>query len=175
MSPGKTLLAQSCVIQDADTIVKKPDGRSHCQIVTVWQEGADALIEQYKALVSTLPKAANLEVMVVTKKELMRKFRVKEEAVETTFQINAICKNASRMLPETVVYIYIDECWVTVPKRFSPHMTDVRYKVISYIFFKLSFLRQTPMRWSGTSLSSRGASSTPGPSWTPGECSCPWQ
>ena len=131
LSPGKTLLAQSCVIQDADTIVKKPDGRSHCQIVTVWQEGADALIEQYKDLVSTLPKAANLEVMVVTKKELMRKFRVKEEAVETTFQINAICKNASRMLPETVVYIYIDECWVTVPKKFSPHLTDVRYKVIS--------------------------------------------
>ena len=131
MSPGKTLLAQSCVIQDADTIVKKPDGRSHCQIVAIWQEGADALIEQYKDLVSTLPKAANLEVMVVTKKELMRKFRVKEEAVETTFQINAICKNASRMLPETVVYIYIDECWVTVPKRFSPHLTDVRYKVIS--------------------------------------------
>ena len=70
-------------------------------MVTAWQEGADALIEQYK------------------------------EAVETTFQINAICKNVSQMLPETVVHIYIDECWVTVPKRFSPHMTDVRYKVIS--------------------------------------------
>ena len=87
----------------------------------------DALIEQYKALVSTLPKVANLEVMVVTKKELMRKFRVKEEAVETTFQINAICKNVSQMLPETVVHVYIDECWVTVPKRFSPHLTCLLY------------------------------------------------
>ena len=105
LSSGKTLLAQACVVQDAETIVKKPDGRSHCQIVTVWQEGADALIEQYKALVSTIPKAANLEVMVVTKIELMKKLRVKEEEVETTFQINAICKNASQMLPETVVYI----------------------------------------------------------------------
>ena len=57
MSPGKTLLAQACVVQDAESIVKKPDGRSHLQIVAVWQEGADALIEQYKALVSTIPKA----------------------------------------------------------------------------------------------------------------------
>ena len=127
MSPGKTLLAQACVVQDAETIVKKPDGRSHLQIVSVWQEGAYALIEQYKDLVSTIPKATNLEVMVVTKKELMRKFRVKEESVETTFQINAICKNASQMLPDTVVHIYIDECWVTVPKKFSPHVTAVSY------------------------------------------------
>ena len=40
-------------------------------------------------------------------------------------KVYAICTNVSRLVQEKVVYIYIDECWVTVPKRFSPHLTAV--------------------------------------------------
>ena len=124
------MLAQASVARDTKAIVKKPNERLYCQILCIWQDNAYALIEQYKDLASTLPKASHLEVMVVTKKELMRTFRVKEETGETTFQINAICRNVSQMLPEKFVYIYIDVCWVTVPKKFSPHVTEVSYKAI---------------------------------------------
>ena len=116
---------QTSIIRDAEDIVSDPDSGPHIQVICIWQEGADALIGQYKDLANTLPNNTNLEVMVLTKKELMKKFKVKEEAVETTYQINAICTNVSRLVQEKVVYIYIDECWVTVPKRFSPHLTAV--------------------------------------------------
>ena len=121
------MLKQASIRQDAETIVKKPDGRSHLQVVCVWQEGADALIEQYKDLARNLPKADNLEVMVVTKKEVMKKFRVNEEVIDmsTTYQINSICKNISMVVKDKTVNFYIDECWVTVPKKFSPHLTEV--------------------------------------------------
>ena len=127
--PGKTLLKQASIRQDAETIVKKPDGRSHLQVVCVWQEGADALIEQYKQLVSQLPTADHLEVMVVSKKELMKKFKTTERAIEsTTDQINGVCKNISKLMLGKVVHLYIDECWITVPKKFSAHLTAVSFK-----------------------------------------------
>ena len=85
---------QSSINRDAEDIVSDPDSGLHSFNLCVWQEGAYALLEQYKDLASRLPKSNNLEVSVLTKKELMKKFRVKEEAIETTFQINAICENA---------------------------------------------------------------------------------
>ena len=94
---------QSCIFRDAKAIVADPDSGPHSQIVCIWQEGADALIDQYKDMVSQLPKAGNLEVKVMTKKEIMKKFKVKEEAVETTYQINAICKNASLLVPDKIM------------------------------------------------------------------------
>ena len=126
---GKTLLMQTSIVRDAEDIVSDPDSVPHIQVICVWQEGADALIEQYTDLARSLPNNNNLEVMVVTKKELMKKFKVKEEAVETTYQINAICTNVSRLVQEKVVHMYIDECWVTVPKKFSPHLTTVSIEV----------------------------------------------
>ena len=68
---------QSCIFRDAKAIVSDPDSSHHCQIICIWQEGADALIDQYKDMVSQLPKAGNLEVKVMTKKEVMKKFKVK--------------------------------------------------------------------------------------------------
>ena len=53
-SSGKTLLKQASIVQDAEKAVSDPDSGPHCQIVCVWQEGANALIQQYKDLVSTL-------------------------------------------------------------------------------------------------------------------------
>ena len=133
---GKTLLEQSCIIRDAEAIVSDPDSGPHSQIICIWQDGADALIDQYKDLVSQLPKAENLEVKVMTKKEVMKKFKVKEETVETTYQINAICRNASMLVPDKILHIYIDECWVTVPKKFSPHLTAVNpNEVVGHIPF----------------------------------------
>ena len=128
--PGKTLLKQVSIARDTEEIVSDPDSGPHCQIACVWQEGANALIQQYKDLVSQLPKAANLEVMVVTKKELMKMCRVKEEVADmsTTYQINMICKNIPKVFLNKLVYLYIDECWVTVPKKFSPHLTVVSFK-----------------------------------------------
>ena len=124
--PGKTLLKQVSIARDTEEIVSDPDCHPHCQIVCVWQEGADALIEQYKKLVSKLPKADHLEVMVVTKRELMKKFKTTERAIEsTTDQINGVCRNIAQLMMGTVVYFYIDECWITVPRQFSAHLTAV--------------------------------------------------
>ena len=43
---------QSCIFRDAEAIVSDPDSGPHCQIICIWQEGADALIDQYKDLAS---------------------------------------------------------------------------------------------------------------------------
>ena len=143
MFPGKTLLTQASIARDAATIVSDPGGGLVCQIICVWQDGAYALIEQYKELVSNQPKASHLEVMVVTKKELMRKFRVKEEAIDlsTTYEINSICANISQLEPSKLVYLYIDECWVTIPRKFSPHLTDVSM-FLSFLMLTLCTLGQ---------------------------------
>ena len=57
--------------------------------------------------------------------KLMKKFMVEEEMGETTYQINTICKNASKLVPTKSVHLYIDECWITVPKMFEAHLTLV--------------------------------------------------
>ena len=150
---GKTLLMQANIERDANIFVK--DSESHWQIICVWQKGADALFKQYRALEKTLPKGANLETMVLTKEELLKKFMVKEEGLETTEQINAICQNSSYLMPNTRVHLYIDETWITVPKMFEAHVTLVR---VTNRFCKHKFcnhskcsFRRTQMRWWATS------------------------
>ena len=124
-------MKQASIARDTEDIVSDPDSGPHCQIVCVWQEGADALIEQYKQLVSQLRKADHLEVMVVSKRELMKKFKTTERAIEsTTDQINGVCKNISKLMLGKVVHLYIDECWITVPKKFSAHLTAVSFKYL---------------------------------------------
>ena len=117
---------QASINRDAETIVSDPDSGLHSFYLCVWQEGAFSLLEQYKDLAVRLPKSNNLEVSVFTKKELMKKFRViGRDAESTTNQINAICENASQMLPDRQSHIFIDECWVTVPRRATAHLTTV--------------------------------------------------
>ena len=122
------MLLQASIIRDAQNIVADKDSLiQHLQIICIWQKGADALIKQYHQLASTLPKGENLEVMVVTKEELMKRFKVNEETIETTYQINTICENISLLIQNQRIHLYIDECWITVPKKFSAHLTPVSY------------------------------------------------
>ena len=95
-------------------------------ILCVWQPGAKALHREYKSLVATLPQASNLEVIVVSREELMVDFHVTQQEIEsTTLQMNSVCQNISTMVPDKKVHLFVDECWITVPKKFSPHMTQV--------------------------------------------------
>ena len=115
---------QANIERDAKIFIAEEE--SHCLIICVWQKGADALFKQYRALEKTFPKGANLETMVLTKEELLKKFMVDQETVETTYQINTICKNASKLVPTKSVHIYIDETWITVQKMYEAHLTLVR-------------------------------------------------
>ena len=85
---------------------------------------------------------------MLTKEEVMKKFMVKDEGVLTTNQINTICKNITLLLPNREVHLYIDECWITVPKNYEAHFTPVR-KIFSLIDDK-SNLRRNPMMWLAT-------------------------
>ena len=118
---------QASIARDANSFLE--DVQSHKLIICIWQKGADALIDQYRDLEKSLPKGENLETMVLTKDELMKMakldFMVKDEGVSTTNQINAICKNISQLFPNKVKHLYIDECWITVPKKYSAHLTPV--------------------------------------------------
>ena len=118
---------EATIARDAQKFVADMEsGVSYLQIICVWQMNADALIELYRKLQAGLPKAGNLETMVKTKEELMRMVRVKDEET-TTHQINEICKNTSQLFPNRAVYVYIDECWITVPKKFTAHLTQVGF------------------------------------------------
>ena len=63
---------------------------------------------------------------MVTKEELMRMVRVKDEET-TTHQINKICKNVSDLYQDKETHVYIDECWITVLKKFTAHLTQVSF------------------------------------------------
>ena len=124
---GKTVLVQSSITRDAQTIVDDQEGdSSHLFIICVWQRGADALLNQYKQFESGLPKSDRLETMVVTKEELMKKFKATVQEFEpTTNQINTVCKNINSLVKDKQVHLFIDEAWVTVPKTYSAHLTPV--------------------------------------------------
>ena len=127
VSPGKTVLMKAGIVQDACTIAANPDLGDHTMNICVWQEGADALLEEYRQLAATLPRAEHLDVRVMTKSQLMRAYHVNEDselAETTTFQINAICRNIS-LTQNRTVSVYIDECWITVFNKFAPHSTQV--------------------------------------------------
>ena len=95
-------------------------------ISCIWQKGADALLSQYKQLESSLPKAENLEVVIATKEELMKRFKATVQELEpTTNQINTVCHNIDSLIKDQQVHLYIDEVWVTVPKTYSAHLTAV--------------------------------------------------
>ena len=108
------------IVDDSEAI------NNHLVIICVWQPGAKALYEEYRALAANLPKAINLEVRVVSRDELMEMFHAtlhKNEA--TTLQMNRVCQNISTMVQNKTVHLFVDECWITVPKELSPHMTQV--------------------------------------------------
>ena len=118
---------EASIVRDARNFVADTEsGVSYLQIICVWQMNADALIKLYRRLEAGLPKADNLETMVLTKEELMRMVRVKDEETRT-HQINEICKNTSQLFPNRAVHVYIDECWITVPKKFKAHLTQVLF------------------------------------------------
>ena len=137
---GKTVLLQSSIVRDAGTIVAdQDDSTNHLMIICIWQRGADALLSQYRELEKSLPKANNLEVIVVTKEELIERFMSNIQQFEpTTDQINGICKNINSLVKDQEVHLYIDEVWVTVPKTYSAHLTPVR--IISKHVTSLCFL-----------------------------------
>ena len=100
---------------------------NHLVIICVWQPGAKALYQEYRALASNLPHASNLEVMVLSREELMEMFHATLQEIEapTTLQMNRVCQNISTMVKNKSVHLFVDECWITVPKKFSPHMSQV--------------------------------------------------
>ena len=118
---------EATIARDAQNFVADTEsGVSYLQIICVWQTNADALIKLYRQLEAGLPRADNLETMVLTKEELMRMVRVDDEET-TTHQINKICKNISERFQDRDVHVYIDECWITVLKKFTAHLTQVGF------------------------------------------------
>jgi hypothetical protein len=142
---GKTLLMEACIARDAQAIFAAQDSSvSHHLIICIWQKGADALIKQYKKLKTTLPKMATLDVVVMTREEMMKVYRVNDNINEpTTYQINNICKNISQLLPDKEVHLYIDECWITVSRHVTAHLSQVSilhssyFTMVSYLFIRL--------------------------------------
>ena len=62
----------------------------------------------------------------------MKKFMVNNHAGETTsYQINALCKNISQFTPGQQVHLFIDECWITVPRAYEAHLTPVSSIILS--------------------------------------------
>ena len=122
---------QANIERDAKIFLE--DGESHCQIICIWQKGANALLEQYRALAKTLPKGDKLETMVVTKDELMKMamldYLIQDEGLATANQINAISRNITQRFYDKLIHIYIDECWITIPKKFEAHITKVSYLI----------------------------------------------
>ena len=103
---GKSLLMEASIARDARTFVTDTEsGVSYLQIICIWQRGADGLLDRYRQLEKSLPTGDNLETMVLTKDELMRKVRVKDEET-TTQQINEICKNVSLLYQVELVQMH---------------------------------------------------------------------
>ena len=123
---GKTVLNSALFCRKAKEVAALPvEDRNHLLIACIWQHGANALLQEYKDLAETLPKVSGLELKVVTMEELLKMFRVTNEAIPTTYLINAVCKNASKLEKARHVYLAIDEVWISVPKVIQPHMTKV--------------------------------------------------
>ena len=96
---------EASIARDARTFVADTaSGVSYLQILCIWQKGADGLLDRYRQLKMGLPTGDNLETIVLTKDELMRKVRVIEEET-TTHQINKICKNLAQLYPEKEIHV----------------------------------------------------------------------
>ena len=123
---GKTILLQANIARTAKKIVEDEDKtKDNMIILCTWQEGADALLSQYEEFAKTLPKSSNMEVIVVTKEKLMKRFKATVQVESTTNQLNRLCKNITTLVKDKTVHLFVDECWVTVPKTYSPHLTAV--------------------------------------------------
>ena len=131
---GKTVLLQASIERNAKKIVDDEDNaNTNLMIICVWQEGADSLLSQYEEFSKTLPKSSNLEVMVVSKEKVMKTFKATMQEVEaTTNQLNRLCKNISTMVKNKNVHLFVDDCWVTVPKKYKPHLTAVCFLYESF-------------------------------------------
>ena len=121
------MLLQANIQRAVNRIVSdQVNSTKHLLLICIWQMGADNLLNQYRELEKTLPVAENLEIRVVTKDELMKMYKATHHENEaTTLQINRVCQNISTVEQEKIVHLFVDECWITVPKKFSPHMTQV--------------------------------------------------
>ena len=131
---GKTVLLQAQIVRQAHKIVSDTESLTkHLMILVIWQRGADALLCQYRDLASSLPTGSNLEVMVLTKDELMKKFKATDVRANTTDEINMVCRNIGGLIKDKIVHLCIDECWITAPKTFSAHLTQVRHQKLLYV------------------------------------------
>ena len=129
------------IVADQDTTTK------HLLLICVWQMGAHALIKQYREFAATLPTAHNLEIRVVTKDELMNVYQARMQQFEpTTLQLNRVCENISSIEQDKIVHLFVDECWLTVPKEFSPHMTQVSVVNSTGLFQEFILPRLIQMR-----------------------------
>ena len=98
---------EASIARDAHTFVADTESCvSYLQILCIWQKGADGLLDSYRQLEKRLPSGNNLETMVLTKEELMRKVKVKDEET-TTHQINEICKNLSLVYQVALVQMHM--------------------------------------------------------------------
>ena len=140
---GKTVLLQSNIVREVHRIAADPESGRHLVLICVWQMGADALLSEYRELKQSLPVADNLEVLVVTKDELMKRFKASEiELTTTTQQISTVCENIDFLIKDKTVHLFIDECWVTVPQKFEAHMTPVSFYNLSPIIYIFQCLGQ---------------------------------
>ena len=96
----------------------------YLMIICVWQEGADALLDQFKELANSLPQGNNVEVLALSKQDILTKFMVPKQTC-TTDEINCLCRNIETQIKTRKVCLFIDECWVTAPIEFSAHLTTV--------------------------------------------------
>ena len=120
---GKTILLQANIRRELERMGEDEE-TPYLLIICVWQEGADALLEQYKALANNLPQGNNVEVLVLSKQEILKKFMVPKENC-TTDEINCLCQNIETRIKNKKVSLFIDECWVTAPIEYSAHLTTV--------------------------------------------------
>ena len=118
---------QAAIERIATEVAGAPaEERGHLLLVCVWQTGADALLQEYRNLAASLPQTQGLEVLVLTREELLRRCRVSERTGDsTTFLINAACSNISTLESWREVHLFIEECWITVPRSRQAHITLV--------------------------------------------------
>ena len=162
---GKTVLLQAHIVRQAHKIVSDTESSTkHLMILVIWQRGADALLCQYRDLASSLPTGANLEVMVLTKDELMKKFKATDVRPNTTDEINMVCRNIGGLIKDKIVHLCIDECWITAPKTFSAHMTQVWLHILRCHYLTIIMPRLIQMMLLVIFRSSRMVCCTHGPS-----------
>ena len=147
---------QACIRRAVLAAIK--EGSNHLVLICVWQEDAYALLEEYENLAASLSHTENLEVLVLSKSELLRRYGVRQVqiGIETTYEINEVCENASAMEAGREVALFIDECWVTVPQRFEAHNTKVNCMITLTIQMPLPLGQPQRYCWAYSFFEERG-------------------